>query len=278
MTRGRAVAYNVLRSLPILINLLGVLLLWAFDALTLRNALIINFASVALSGLITLTTTSGFLPRRPDMATLRLQLSYGWRAAGGTLSQMTLSRFDQFVMVALVEPRELGLYVVAATGASVSAPIGYGIALALFPHVRSSSSDVADDRTRQAVRWGIAASVAVAISVALVAPWGIPILFGEAFAGSVRPLLLLLPGQIALDIANIHASRLEASGRPGAASIGLFTGALVTVVGIPLAVPRFGIEGAAVVTSLSYFCYLLVVWRGRRQVPASSEAVLVASV
>ncbi len=263
--KGQAVRYNVLRSLPILLNVVGIVALAVLDRLTLRSALTSAFVTTVLASLITLANAGGLPVRRPDLALIRLEAAYAWRAAGGTLSQMLLARFDQFLMVALVDNTQLGLYVVAATGASVSSPIGQGVALALFSHVRSTSEVEADAQTRRALTWTFASSVGVALLVAVTAPWLVPFFFGEDFRGSVLPLLLLLPGQVALDVANVHASRLEANGRPGAASIGLFSGAAFTVVGIIAVVPSFGIEGAAVITSLSYLCYLGVVWQLRRR-------------
>lgn len=257
--RGETTRYNLLRSMPVAFNAAGLIACAVLGVLDLPTALLVSFVTLSAGSFLVLLLANGVPRRRANALLLRAQIRYGFRAAGGTLSQMVLSRFDQFLMVAIVEPASLGLYAVAATGASISSPIGQGIALALFSHVRDETDDVADDRTDRAVLWAFSASILVAAGIAVVAPFGVPLLFGAAFAGSVAPMLLLLPGQVALDVANVYTSRLEADGRPGIASIGLAAGALVTVVGIPVVVPEFGIRGAAIVTSISYFVYLSVV-------------------
>jgi O-antigen/teichoic acid export membrane protein len=103
-----------------------------------------------------------------------------------------------------------------------------------------------------------------ALIVGLLAPWVIPLLFGSDFAGAVAPLLILLPGQVFMNLGNVQAARLEADGRPGAASWAFFTGAVVTVVGVLIAVPIFGIEGAAFVTSVSQAIFFIVSTLARR--------------
>ncbi len=272
---GQVKRFNALRALPFVINFFGIVGLAAFDRLTLRSALGCAFVSQALGWTATFTVGRTWPGRGFRRGAARKQFHYGLRAAIGTLAMTVVTKIDQFVLVPLVEPRVLGLYVVAATGASITTPLGQGISMALFPHIRSTDRAESDRRTRQALLWTGFSSSSVALVVGLSASLVIPGLFGEEFRGAVAPLLLLLPGQVFGDLGNVQASRLEADNRPGSASIALSIAALVTVVGLLIAVEPFGIKGAATVTSIAQLSYLaagaILLRRGPRNRLAGDE-------
>jgi O-antigen/teichoic acid export membrane protein len=125
--------------------------------------------------------------------------------------------------------------------------------------------------------WVLAGSSAVCVVLALVVPWALPALFGPPFRGAVAPLFVLLPGQLLWNAAQVFKTRLDADNRPGAGSRAIALGACITVVGVPVAVPRWGIMGAAVVTTLSQAAFCLAGWwavrRGRLERPAAEPVV-----
>ena len=200
-----------------------------------------------------------------DKALARRQMAYGIRVWFGTLSNMVLARFDQLLMVRLVSPGELGLYAVAATGAMIIAPLAQGVGFTLFPFLRRELD--AERRRRKtnsalaAVGWG---SAGAALAIGALAPFGLPLLMGDEFSGAILAFLLLVPGQVCWNIAQVYKVVLEASDRPGAASWALAAAALFTVVVVPIAVRVAGIEGAAVVTSLSQVLFLVIARRQAR--------------
>jgi hypothetical protein len=69
--------------------------------------------------------------------------------------------------------------------------------------------------------------------------------FGAAFEAAALPLRLLLPGAVAFNVLLLLNAKLYAEGRLGLTSRAAIVGALVTVGGFVLLVPRFGINGAA---------------------------------
>jgi O-antigen/teichoic acid export membrane protein len=281
---GRTSAFNFYRAVPTVLNAVSLVALFAADALTLERALLAALVSNLVGWLGTIAVNRAGPGRGFDRAVFRDVASYGGRVWIGTLSTMVVSRFDQFIMVTLVEPRLLGLYVVAATAAQVTGPIGQGIALSLLPHLRANDDPVdptddpldataglADDpvggsgrnrqRTRTALIWTAAGSGLVAAVGAATAWYLVPLVYGQAFAGAVPSLLILLPGQVCLDLANVVGAKLEADDRPGAVSTGTAIAAGLTVALTVPAVVRFSIEGAAAVTTLGQLAFLVYVVR-----------------
>ncbi|MFN0089370.1 MAG: oligosaccharide flippase family protein, partial [Acidimicrobiales bacterium] len=258
--RGRNLRFNALRHLALVSYSLCVLVLAATDRLTLRSALTAWLVSNLFGAAAAFSYGWGWPTGGFRLATLRAQLRYGSRVAFGQAAQMVMGRLDQFMMVGLVSPTQLGLYAVAVTAAGVSGAIGSGLALAVFPHVRNAATVEERRATLQrSLRWVAVASLSLGTLVGVSAPWVLTFLFGPEFSGSLTPLWILLPGQFCYDLANLLSSSLQAQGRPGSASRGLALAAAITAVGLLLAVRPYGIVGAAAVTTFSQFAFLCYV-------------------
>lgn len=80
----------------------------------------------------------------------------------------------------------------------------------------------------------------------------VPVVLGQEFAGAVTPLLLLLPGVVAFSIAQVGGNVIAGSGRMRLNLISSTASALVTVVSGLVLIPRWGSEGAAITSSMSY--------------------------
>lgn len=252
-TRVRMVAFNVLRNLPLVLNTVFLVLLWILGRVTLTTALAAQLTALGIS-FISVFAVGGFAwaPRRTKKRVMWGQVRYGLQVWLGSLSSLIINRIDQFLLVGLATPAELGHYVVAVTGSSVSGPIGVAFGLTLFPKVR----DAADSETRRAATskalWMVAAaSGAITLLVAVAAPFIIPFVFGKDFTASVGLLWILLPGQFMADLASVMTQNFMAAGQPGIGSQGLGLAAVVTVVGLLILVGPFGVAGAAISTTLA---------------------------
>ena len=268
------VRFNVLRSLAIVVNTALIVLLAVVGRLTLTAALAAMAFATLLQAAVVLGTTGWWPRERLSWPVLRQLSHYGLRVAFGTLAGLVVARLDQLLMVNLVRPAELGLYVVAATGAGVTIPVSQGVSTALFPHLRSDDAMANEQRFREAMRWVLLSTVAISCILAVVAPVGLPALFGDAFRDAVPALLILLPGQVASGLAMVIGAKLQAQGRPGVASQAMALGAAATVVGIGPAVAMFGIEGAAALTTVSHGIVLLrsrLALRRDDDVPAAKD-------
>jgi O-antigen/teichoic acid export membrane protein len=265
LRRGASIRMLVVQFGGLLLNALFVVVLAIAGRLSLDSSL----GAAALSQ--TFSVIAGFtLLRIPIRVAFRRNTTlsmfkYASLAATGTVSFVLVGRLDQLVMVRLIPSAELGRYAVAANVVVISGAVSIALGRWGFAKVRSSSEPwVMFARLLKVV---LAQSVVFAVFLAVVAPFAIPILFGQEFKGSVKLLLLLIPGQICLDVANVVCSGLSAKGRPGLTSAARLSGALVSVMFLYPAIRRFGAEGAAVVTSLSTFTLLVFAWTANRRVP-----------
>ena len=90
-------------------------------------------------------------------------------------------------------------------------------------------------------------SLFLALVSSAVIPWLIP-----AFDEAIPVIWILLPGAVVASIFKVLSSDLNGRGRPLKTLFPPATALMFSVAGCIYAIPRFGIIGAAVVTSLSY--------------------------
>jgi O-antigen/teichoic acid export membrane protein len=247
-------SWNLWRSSPLLVPAIAIIVLGLAGRLSLQSVLAANF----VGSVIPMLLLASRLIRRhpwplPSLNTLRRILPYAWRTASlGTAMSLT-NRLDQVLLVGLVTPAELGLYAVSVMVASVTNPLTSGLSSALFGHLRGETSEVrAHARFRKSLATTMLVSGAVALGLALMAPLLLRIAFGNLFAPATTTLRLLLPGAVAFDILGVIVTKLFSEGRPGEASWAALLGAVLTVIGLVTLAPRYGIEGAAVVTSIAW--------------------------
>ncbi len=108
------------------------------------------------------------------------------------------------------------------------------------------------DLASKATRYTLLLTALMAVGIAVLAADFVPRYYGAAFEPTITPLLLLLPGTVGFAIARPILSVSHARG--DMRIMILATGATATmnlVLNVAL-IPRFGIEGAAVATSLGY--------------------------
>jgi len=84
------------------------------------------------------------------------------------------------------------------------------------------------------------------------------VLFGESFVMGAMAMRILSIGVIFLSLAQVNYSLLNGIGKPREITKITVVAAVFNAVGNILVIPKFGIEGSAVVTTLSYL--LMLVW------------------
>lgn len=262
--------WNSWRSVPIIVPAVGTVVLALAGRLVVASALALYLLGGMLPLILLWSRLRGARPwPRPSMRTLRVMFPYAWRAASTVASTSVTGRLDQVVLVVAVPSEQLGLYAVATMVASVTNPLTSGVSLALFGHLRGETSTArARTRFRRSVALTLLLSSSVAVMIGIFAPIVLGIAFGSAFAPATTALRLLLPGAVAFDVMNVIESKLYSDGRPGEASRAAVLAAVVTVGGVFAFVPRYGIEGAAVVTSVAFvaqalFLGIRLILRGR---------------
>ena len=147
--------------------------------------------------------------------------------------------------------RQLGYYAVAATYAFLALVVALAPAWHFF-----SQASKHGYVTREPFRWlqrrTTVAMIIVAVFGGLCAPIFMTVVFGRAFSPAIIPAIVLLAGGPPLALSALRAAAWKASGRPLPAALAEGIGMLVTVVGLAVFAPRFGIIAAAYTSVVAY--------------------------
>jgi O-antigen/teichoic acid export membrane protein len=185
-------------------------------------------------------------------ATLLRMVRYGSVAFLATLLQFLNYRVDYWIVQYFRGDEALGLYSLASSLAMMLWMLPRAAASVLLP------ATAAGDVGATAVHAARISRVAVGVGVALTAPlvpfarWWIGLLFGEEFAESATPFVILLTGCIPFIATIVLASSLAGMNRLDINLRASGAGLLVTVVLDILLIAKWGLEGAAVASAASY--------------------------
>ena len=194
-----------------------------------------------------------------NLGLLKESISLGFRAYLGNVVQFFNYRLDMFVVNYFVGVANVGFYSTAVTGAELLWYIPQAVATILFPRTAAAGAEEAKLFTPKVCRNTFLITLIAALGLSVVSKPLIIFIYGEAFAPSVIPLWLLMPGVVALSISKILTSDL--AGR-GLLQYGAYSSAIslvATVICDLFLIPRWGIAGAAVASSISYCIATLVV-------------------
>lgn len=197
-------------------------------------------------------------PSLGPSARLRPLVRYGLKALPGSLGAQLNTRLDQLIIAPIVSFGDLGLYAVAAGTSFAPAVLPMSMATSAFATVEKDAHRGRKASAATAIRHGILVSAIAAAGLALITPVLLPLVYGSAFAGAVGPTIILLGGSVAWGGQFVAAQCANALGQPSYSSISEVTGVLVTIVGLVIFVPLYGITGAAIVSLTAYVTRLVV--------------------
>jgi O-antigen/teichoic acid export membrane protein len=151
-----------------------------------------------------------------------------------------------------------GIYSIAVNFSELLYLLPVTIGAMLFPKV---SANIADDGifTQKISRLTVLLMAIICILVAIVCRPLILLMYGRQFTFSAIPLLWLLPGIFFLSLATIYNNDLAGRGYPPVIIYATATAFILNFGLNLLFIPRYGITGAAITSSVSYFVMFIIV-------------------
>ena len=187
---------------------------------------------------------------RADMSLLRRMIGYGIKFHISILAGAIIIRADLLVVNHFRGATEAGVYSVASQFALLLMLLPGVIATLLFPRV-TSEQDARGETTCQVSRYTtlimfLCCLAAVPFSLAL------PLIYGRAFSDATRLLLILLPGVYLMGLESVLVQHFNALGLPRAIPLYWIATLVLNLVLVFALVPRYGAQGAAIASSISY--------------------------
>jgi O-antigen/teichoic acid export membrane protein len=249
---GRYRAFVGLRALPPVTIASAYAAMAATGALTVTAAACVGIgAYCAVAAAVLAWGMVSFPFQLPRLRKSWDSIWYGIRAYGGNVGVVTNARLDLLLMPAFLPAASVGLYSVASNLAWLVVSITAAIApLAVPIAVRAGKNRLS------AIRLPLACTILTGAAMAIIGEAAAtPILrtiYGQEFVSAAGPLRILLPGTVAYAAAHIVWSGLYAGNRPFLPTLSQIPGVVITLLGLSLFLERFGISGAAVISTASY--------------------------
>lgn len=196
----------------------------------------------------------------PDWKLAVDMLKFGGKIYPGEMTGTLNLRLDQMLLAFWFPAAELGLYVAAVSGATVSEVMSYAFRMVTSPRV--AAQETWESKTRvlnQLFRRYIVSSILFSGALMALMPIAIPLLFGHAFNRSVPVAEVLLVGSFCLGARNLLAGASQAIGDPWLNTVAEIGALPVTIGTLLYLLPRMGIMGAAISSLLAYFTQLVIV-------------------
>ncbi|MBE0417798.1 MAG: flippase [Coriobacteriia bacterium] len=180
-------------------------------------------------------------------------IQYGWKAHLSNILAFVNYRADVFLVNIFLNPALVGIYFVAVQVAERLWLPSKILSTVLLPrmaetHAKEGMADLTPIMSRL-VLW---TTVAICLFIAVVAGPVVRVLFGDAYMGAIPPLLWLLPGIALASSARIVANDFAARGHPEWNSMLSAAILVVNIAANIVLIPRYGINGAAIATTISY--------------------------
>lgn len=187
-------------------------------------------------------------PRRETVMAVKL----GVRSDLANLSQFFTYRLDSFLVNAIVSVAAVGRYTVATRLAELVLVLPSAVATVVLPRAAASDSAKLNEATPRTFIRTLVLCAAGGLLLAALADPGISLLYGHRYAGALDPALILLPGLVLVGGAGILTNEIAGRGNPGYNSINSLIGLVVTIGLDVVLIPRFGISGAALASTIAY--------------------------
>jgi O-antigen/teichoic acid export membrane protein len=259
--------YNFIDIAFRLVNLLLLLLIAGLAALSSAKATLAYVIAVAIAGSLCLQRlTSVRRLERPSLGLFRQTFSYGFRAYLSAFFTYAVLRADLLLVGHVLGAQQTGYYSVAVNVADLIIAVPVTISTILFPKLVGMVD--ASQKWQQTKKVLIVLSiVVVCISglAALAASWLIPLLFGARFASAIPAFRLLMPGVVFISLTSVLSAYVASEDIPWTVvAVYLAMSGLNVVLNI-VWLPRVGINGASIASSICYlgcFLGLLLISRG----------------
>lgn len=234
--------------------LLGMALAFHFSVLTTPLALGIavtaSFAACLISSL-TLRPRIRFASVRRLVEALRIGATFH----PGQVSLQLLMRLDILVLATLSGVTSVGLYSVAVSLTVPLAVFATTVASTFMHRQFSGDDETAASHTTDLIGLSLVLLMPLAVLIAALAPFLIPTVWGADFRESLLPLLILLPGVVAMSVQRPIGQYFVRTGRSRVMNVRAIVATVVNILLCLILIPQWAEVGAASASTCAYIVY-----------------------
>lgn len=183
---------------------------------------------------------------------------YSLKASLGNVSSLMNLRIDQFIISIFLASSQLGFYAVAVGYAGIITPIAGAFANVSLSMVAAHGVESSHYSAKRTIGLSLLCTLVPGVLLWWGAPVAIPLLFGKSFVTAVPVARVLCLAGVPLGLGYVLSDIIRGLGKPEYVAGAEFLGAIVTVIGLFVFLPKAGILAAGWVSMASYTAVLTV--------------------
>lgn len=194
-----------------------------------------------------------------DRRVLKDIVLYAMKVSVGGIFGFFQYRVDVFIVAYFLDAAAVGFYVVGLAVAEVLWRIPSAVVNVLLPKVADSADDKVNKITPMICRETSVLILGAGLLIFVLAHHLINLLYGSAYQPSVAVLRWVLPGVYFVSLWKILINDFNARGYPLFYGYSASVAVVVMVLLDIILIPRYGIVGAAVASSVAYFSSFITI-------------------
>lgn len=220
----------------------------------ITTAVWVYFGATTSIAVLSLLLTSREVPLTlsfdPDLTKNSLQ--FGFKSYLHDLVGSLNYRVDMYILAFFLSARQVAFYGVATSIAEVAWYIPNSVGTVLFPRLTNAPIQEVHQITAKVCRNTLILTGAVVAGLLALGWYFVPLVYGSAYRATVPPLLILLPGVMAMVIYKVLARDFNSRNQQ---QIPILTAAIALTLNACLdllLIRRWGVAGAAVASTTGY--------------------------
>jgi stage V sporulation protein B len=264
--------FNFRRLLSPIFLLVGVALLIGVAGWGTRGAVIAFVASTLVSLVVSAGMVSRLVPLSFSLnrALAREAVGFGLKSYLQNLVGHLNYRLDVYMLALFLPPTQVAFYAIATSVAELAWYIPNSVGMVLFPKLSAETGNRIHELTAEVTRHtvlvtGLASIVILGLGWVL-----IPLVYGSAYSPATTPLLILMPGILAMAVYKVLSRNFTSRDRQQVSILAASLALILNVVFNLYFIPRAGMVGAATASLLSYTAsavILVTVFRKETGIP-----------
>jgi O-antigen/teichoic acid export membrane protein len=251
--RGDFSSYNRRTLLEKVLTVVGLGLTFAVFTGTVVQCLIIFLAIPAVVSAWFVWDLRPYMRRGgPDFTVFRRTLAFGVKSYFQNVSSHIHNRADLYLIALYLNNAELAFYSIGASLAERILMVPDALGMILYPRLAGSTPAEGARLTARAARNTVLFGVVSSIPVLMLGRWMIELLYGKAFLPAAVPMYILAFGVLFIGVTRILLRFMTSINKHHYNAYIVLGSAALNVLLNFLLIPRFGINGAAVSSLLTY--------------------------
>jgi O-antigen/teichoic acid export membrane protein len=196
----------------------------------------------------------------PSAYEMKKLFNYAFAALLANIIFFLVYRVDYWFVKTFCDDVALGNYIQVSKLGQIFLLLPSIVATAVFTRTAGGNQEIVSV-IEIISRWLLVLYALIVVAVALTGYWLFPAVYGPTFNQMYLPFLLLSPGILSLSTLSLLTAFYAGKNKLGVNIRGSMIALIVIVAGSFIFIPKYGINAAALVSSIGYICFQLYVLR-----------------